>query len=135
MSTTQEMIVENTAIPPVVAEPEVVATPVIVDETIVEPPASKKTKRAAKRRAARRQTIDGLSRPAMHRIKRAANVERLDAEAVEATRAITHDFLKKVLADTVSIAKHQKRKTIRAEDVQEAVEMQPQGIFPAFAPL
>lgn len=131
--TTEEVVVAAEPVSEeVVAEkPEVEA-----EKPVEEPPVkrAKKAKRAAKR-AARRENIEGLSRPAMHRIKRAAKVERLDAEAVDATRSIAHDFLKKVLADSVSIAKHQKRKTIRAEDVQEAVEMQPQIIFPIHAGL
>jgi histone H3/H4 len=79
--------------------------------------------------------VRGLSRPAMHRIKRAANVDRLDADAVDKTREVAHIFLKKVLEETVLIARHQKRKTIRADDVQEALEMMPQEIFPTHASL
>ncbi len=80
----------------------------------------------AKKRRDRGDSIRGLSSPAMHRIKRAACVDRLGVMAVDATRSIAHDFMKKILTDSVTIAKHHKRKTIRVEDIQEALEMQPQ---------
>lgn len=95
----------------------------------------KAVSRGKAKRRARRENIQGLTRPAMHRIKRAAGVERLESDAVDATRDVAHEFLVKLLTDAVMVAKHQKRKTIRGDDVQEAVEMQPAGIFPTHAPL
>jgi histone H3/H4 len=84
------------------------------------PPQSKKKKKRHHRKHRISTELDGLSASAMHRIKKQTNNIRLSADAIKATRGITHEFLKTILKDSVASARQNRRKTIRIEDVEEA---------------
>ncbi len=57
---------------------------------------------------------------AIERVARKAGVERISREALEELRNIVEEIAQELASEAAELAKHAKRKTIRAEDIKLA---------------
>jgi len=64
-----------------------------------------------------RNSIKGLTKPAMTRIARRGGVRRISSMTFEEMRIILRGFLQAILRDAVEVMKHQRKKTLTPEHV------------------
>merc|ERR1712072_146085 len=72
-------------------------------------------KQGAKRFASKKslkETIMGITKPAIRRLTRRGGVKRISSYIYEETRAVLRSFLENVVRDSVTYTEHAKRKTV-----------------------
>ena len=68
-----------------------------------------------------RDSILGITKPAIRRLARRGGVKRISSYIYEETRAVLRGFLENVVRDSVVYTEHAKRKTVTALDVGDAM--------------
>uniref|UniRef100_A0A8C5WE21 Histone H4 n=1 Tax=Leptobrachium leishanense TaxID=445787 RepID=A0A8C5WE21_9ANUR len=66
--------------------------------------------------------IQGITKPAIHRLARRGGVKRISGLIYEETRGVLKVFLENVIRDAVTYTEHAKRKTVTAMDVVYALK-------------
>ena len=84
-------------------------------------------KRANKK--AVRQTIMGITKPAIRRLARRGGVKRISSYIYEETRSVLRAFLENVIRDSVTYTEHARRKTVTALDVVYALKRQGRTLY------
>lgn len=64
-----------------------------------------------------RDSIQGITKPAIRRLARRGGVKRISATIYEETRTVLKLFLENLIRDAVTYTEHGKRKTVTALDV------------------
>ena len=86
----------------------------------------------AKRHAAKKQireTIMGVTKPAIRRLARRGGVKRISALIYDEARNVLKNFLEGVVKDSVTYTEHAKRKTVTALDVVYALKRQGKTLY------
>ena len=89
-------------------------------------------KSGAKRFASKKslkETIMGITKPAIRRLARRGGVKRISSYIYEETRAVLRSFLENVIRDSVTYTEHAKRKTVTALDVVYALKRQGRTLY------
>ena len=68
-----------------------------------------------------KETILGITKPAIRRLARRGGVKRISSLIYEETRTVLKQFLEGVVRDAVTYTEHAKRKTVTALDVVYAL--------------
>lgn len=84
---------------------------------------------AKRHRKVLRDSIQGITKPAIRRLARRGGVKRISDLIYEETRSVLKIFLESVLADACVYADHARRKTITALDVVYALKRQGRTIY------
>ena len=82
-------------------------------------------KAGAKRFASKKslkETIMGITKPAIRRLARRGGVKRISSHIYEETRNVLRSFLENVVRDSVAYTEHAKRKTVTALDVVYSIK-------------
>tara|TARA_B100000683_G_scaffold208070_1_gene202140 strand:+ start:3548 stop:3910 length:363 start_codon:yes stop_codon:yes gene_type:complete len=72
---------------------------------------------AKRHRKALRDTIQGITKPAIRRVARRGGVKRISGLIYEETRGVLKRFLEVIIRDAVTYTEHARRKTVTAMDV------------------
>lgn len=84
-------------------------------------------KRHAKKAA--RDTIMGITKPAIRRLARRGGVKRISDLIYDEARNVLKEFLEGVVKDSVTYTEHAKRKTVTALDVIYALKRQGKTLY------
>jgi len=84
---------------------------------------------AKRHRAQRKDTIQGITKPAIRRLCRRGGVKRVSGLIYEESRGVLKAFLQHVVRDAVTYCDHSRRKTITALDVVYALKRQGRTIY------
>lgn len=84
-------------------------------------------KRHAKKQM--RETIMGVTKPAIRRLARRGGVKRISALIYDEARTVLKTFLEGVVRDSVTYCEHAKRKTVTALDVVYALKRQGKTLY------
>uniref|UniRef100_A0A7S3CR95 Histone H4 n=1 Tax=Strombidium rassoulzadegani TaxID=1082188 RepID=A0A7S3CR95_9SPIT len=76
-----------------------------------------------------RDTILGVTKPAIRRLARRGGVKRISALIYEESRIVLKNFLEQVIKDSVTYCEHAKRKTVTALDVVYALKRQGKTLY------
>jgi len=76
-----------------------------------------------------RDTIKGVTKPAIRRLARRGGVKRLSGLIYEETRNVLKSFLENVVKDSVTYTEHARRKTVTALDVVYALKRQGKTLY------
>jgi len=76
-----------------------------------------------------RDTIKGVTKPAIRRLARRGGVKRLSGLMYEETRGVLKTFLENVVKDSVTYTEHARRKTVTALDVVYALKRQGKTLY------
>merc|ERR1712228_998986 len=77
----------------------------------------------------RRDSIQGITKPAIRRLERRGGVKRISGLIYEETRGVLKVFLENVIRDAVTYTEHAKRKTVTAMDVVYALKRQGRTLY------
>merc|ERR1712048_1103688 len=80
-------------------------------------------------RTAMRDSIQGITKPAIRRLARRGGVKRISGLIYEETRGVLKRFLEDTLKDTITYTEHGRRKTVTALDVVYALKRQGRTIY------
>lgn len=81
----------------------------------------------ARRRA--KDTLEGVTKPAIKRLARRGGVKRLSGLCYDQTRFALRSFLETLIKDAVCYTEHARRKTVTAEDVVRALKRQGRTLY------
>ena len=76
-----------------------------------------------------RDTIKGITKPAIRRLARRGGVKRLSGLMYEETRSVLRSFLDSVVKDSATYTEHARRKTVTALDVVHALKRQGKTLY------
>jgi len=76
-----------------------------------------------------KDTILGITKPAIRRLARRGGVKRISSLIYEETRNIMRSFLENVIRDSVTYTEHAKRKTVTALDVVYALKRNGRNLY------
>ena len=76
-----------------------------------------------------RDTIKGITKPAIRRLARRGGVKRLSGLMYEETRSVLRSFLDNVVKDSATYTEHARRKTVPALDVVHALKRQGKTLY------
>jgi len=76
-----------------------------------------------------RNTIQGITKPAIRRLARRGGVKRISGLMYEETRSALKDFLENVIRDAVTYTEHAKRRTVTNLDVVYALKRQGRTLY------
>ena len=76
-----------------------------------------------------RETIMGVTKPAIRRLARRGGVKRISALIYDEARQVLKTFLESVVKDSVTYCEHAKRKTVTALDVVYALKRQGKTLY------
>jgi len=76
-----------------------------------------------------KETILGITKPAIRRLARRGGVKRISSLIFEETRNIMRSFLENVMRDSVAYTEHAKRKTVTALDVVYALKRNGRNLY------
>lgn len=76
-----------------------------------------------------RDSIQGITKPAIKRLARRGGVKRISGLVYEETRGVLRIFLETVIRDSVTYCEHARRKTITAMDVVYALKRQGKSLY------
>ena len=76
-----------------------------------------------------RETILGVTKPAIRRLARRGGVKRISALIYDEARTVLKNFLENVIRDSVTYCEHAKRKTVTALDVVYALKRQGRTLY------
>ena len=82
-----------------------------------------------RRRVPDRNTIQGITQPAIRRLARRGGVKRISGLLYEQTRSVLKVFLENVLRDAVTYTEHSRRKTVSAMDVVYSLKRQGRTLY------
>lgn len=77
---------------------------------------------AKRHRKVLRDTIQGVTKPAIRRLARRGGVKRISGLVYEETRGVLKTFLENMIRDAVAYTEHAHRKTVTALDVIMALK-------------
>ena len=80
-------------------------------------------------RRALKESILGITKPAIRRLARRGGVKRISSYIYEETRMVLRTFLENVVRDSVIYTEHSKRKTVTALDVVYALKRQGKTLY------
>jgi len=86
-------------------------------------------KRPFGEKRALRNSISGITKPAIRRLARRGGVKRISSYIYEETRTVLRGFLENVIRDSVVYTEHAKRKTVTALDVVYALKRQGRTLY------
>ena len=88
-------------------------------------------KQGAKRHQTKsiKETILGITKPAIRRLARRGGVKRISSLVYDETRTVLRAFLENVIRDSVTYTEHAKRKTVTALDVVYALKRQGRTLY------
>lgn len=69
-----------------------------------------------------RDSVRGITKPAIRRLARRGGVKRISGLVYEETRSVLREFLENVIRDAVTYTEHARRKTVTAMDVVYALK-------------
>ena len=78
---------------------------------------------------AMKETILGITKPAIRRLARRGGVKRISSLVYDETRQVLRAFLENVIRDSVTYTEHAKRKTVTALDVVYALKRQGRTLY------
>eukprot|EP00644_Phytophthora_capsici_P014396 jgi/Phyca11/98892/e_gw1.3.200.1 len=84
---------------------------------------------ANRHRIIKRDTIQGIAKPAIRRLARRAGIIRMSGLVYHETRAVLRVFLGNLVRDAVTYTEHGKRKTVTAMDVLHALKRQGRTLY------
>lgn len=84
---------------------------------------------AKRHRKVLRDTIQGITKPAIRRLARRGGVKRISGLIYEETRTVLKIFLEQVVRDAVTYTEHARRKTVTAMDVVYALKRQGRTLY------
>jgi histone H4 len=84
---------------------------------------------AKRHRKVIRDSIQGITKPAIRRLARRGGVKRISGLIYEETRGVLKVFLENVIRDAVTYTEHAKRKTVTAMDVVYALKRQGRTLY------
>ena len=76
-----------------------------------------------------RETIMGVTKPAIRRLARRGGVKRISALIYDEARTVLKNFLESTVRDAVTYCEHAKRKTVTALDVVYALKRQGRTLY------
>ncbi len=76
-----------------------------------------------------KETIMGITKPAIRRLARRGGVKRISSLIYDETRQVLKTFLNGVIKDSVTYTEHAKRKTVTALDVVYALKRQGKTLY------
>eukprot|EP00931_Biecheleriopsis_adriatica_P122048 TRINITY_DN97079_c0_g1_i1.p1 TRINITY_DN97079_c0_g1~~TRINITY_DN97079_c0_g1_i1.p1 ORF type:complete len:120 (-),score=15.41 TRINITY_DN97079_c0_g1_i1:102-461(-) len=76
-----------------------------------------------------RESIQGITKPAIRRLARRGGVKRISGLIYEETRGVLKTFLENVLRDSITYTEHARRKTVTAMDIVYALKRQGRTIY------
>ena len=76
-----------------------------------------------------RDTVMGITKPAIRRLARRGGVKRISSLIYDETRVVLRSFLENVIKDSVTYTEHAKRKTVTALDVVYALKRQGRTLY------
>merc|ERR1712224_449594 len=76
-----------------------------------------------------KDTIMGVTKPAIRRLARKGGVKRISSLIYDETRVVLRGFLENVIRDSVTYTEHAKRKTVTALDVVYALKRQGRTLY------
>ena len=76
-----------------------------------------------------RETILGITKPAIRRLARRGGVKRISALIYDESRNVLRTFLENVVRDAVTYTEHARRKTVTAMDVVYALKRQGRTLY------
>ena len=76
-----------------------------------------------------RDSIQGITKPAIRRLARRGGVKRISGLMYDETRAVLRAFLDAVVRDAVTYTEHARRKTVTATDVVCALKRQGRTLY------
>ena len=76
-----------------------------------------------------KETIMGITKPAIRRLARRGGVKRISSLIYEETRNVLRSFLENVIRHSVTYTEHAKRKTVTALDVVYALKRQGRTLY------
>merc|ERR1712139_3523 len=76
-----------------------------------------------------KNTILGITKPAIRRLARRGGVKRISSLIYDETRVVLRSFLENVVKDSVTYTEHAKRKTVTALDVVYALKRQGRTLY------
>ena len=76
-----------------------------------------------------RDNIQGVTKPAIHRLCRRGGVKRISGPIYEETRGVLKVFMENVLRDAITYCEHSRRKTVTAMDVVYALKRQDKTLY------
>ncbi|KOB72738.1 Histone H4 [Operophtera brumata] len=79
---------------------------------------------ATRHRKVERDSIQGITKPAIRRLARRGGVMRISGLIYEETRGVLKVFLENVIRDAVTYTEHAQRKTVNNRDVVYALRRQ-----------
>merc|ERR1712167_151482 len=80
-------------------------------------------------RKSNKETIEGITKPAIRRLARRGGVRTISHFIYEDTRHVLKSFLENVVRDSVTYTEHARRKTVTAMDVVYALKRQGRTIY------
>jgi len=86
-------------------------------------------KGAKRHRKVIRDSIQGITKPAIRRLARRGGVKRISGLIYEETRVVLKLFLENVIRDAVTYTEHARRKTVTAMDVVYALKRQGRTLY------
>ena len=76
-----------------------------------------------------KETIMGVTKPAIRRLARRGGVKRLSSLIYDESRHVLRLFLESVIKDAIAYTEHSKRKTVTAIDIVHALKRQGKTIY------
>ena len=86
-------------------------------------------KGAKRHRKVIRESIQGITKPAIRRLARRGGVKRIAGEIYDETRFVLKTFIENVVRDAVTYTEHARRKTVTAMDVVYALKRQGKTLY------
>ena len=84
---------------------------------------------AKRHRKTLRDSINGITKPAIRRLARRGGVKRISGLIYDETRTVLKIFLENVVRDCVTYSEHAHRKTVTAMDVVHALKRQGRTLY------
>jgi histone H4 len=76
-----------------------------------------------------KDSITGITKPAIRRLARRGGVKRISGGIYEETRTVLKSFLENVVRDSVTYTEHARRKTVTSMDVVYALKRQGRTLY------
>ncbi len=85
---------------------------------------SEKSKKTVRHRKVIRDSVQGITKPALKRICRRAGVKRISGSMYEEMRGVMKVFMENILKTSIIFMEHSRRKTLLIEDLDISMESQ-----------
>lgn len=76
-----------------------------------------------------RDSIKGITKPAIRRLARRGGVKRMSGLIYDEVRTVLKEWLEKIIRDSVTYMEHSRRKTVTAMDVVYALKRNNYAIY------